>query len=201
VAIPLSAQRLFSSSTHNFLPGVHTLSTTVPTCGFFQADLVKGGVIANLDDAGNSYAPQGRLITAIGGGSACPAPAPAPAQTQAAPPATPAAATTTPTIVNNNVNNNNNQNTNVVSQQQTQAPAPAAPVSTPAPVAPAVAQTAPAAVAAAPAPAPVTQSAPAQEFTGKSLPNTGPGNLIASFLGISAVSALVYNLVLRRRLA
>ena len=75
---PLSSQKLFSSNIKHFQPGMHTMSAPMPACGFFQVDLAKGLPIANLNDTGNSYAPQGRLISAIGGGSACPAPAPAP---------------------------------------------------------------------------------------------------------------------------
>jgi hypothetical protein len=163
---PLSSQVLFSSNSANFTPGMHTISTAMPSCGFFQVDLVKGAPIANLNDSGNSYAPQARLITAIGGGQACAAPA-APAAPEAQTPAAPAQvqAQAQQVVVEQKV-----------SQSQT--------VNNPAPQAP---QT----------PAPVA----ANPDVGKSLPNTGPGDTAAAFVGISSLSGLAYNFVLRRRAA
>jgi len=178
---PLSSQVLFSSSIKNFTPGTHTMSTAMPTCGFFQVDLVKGLPIVHLNDAGNSYAPQGRLITAIGSGSACPTPQPTPPPT---PTPTPPA---TPSVTNNNVNNNTNVNNNVNMQSQSQS------------------------VVVNPAAPPVTETTtttPATTSTveesaapSKQLVNTGPGSVAALFVGASTVSGLAYNLFMRRRLS
>lgn len=181
---PFSSQKLFDSTSRNFLPGTHTMSVSVPKCGFYQIDLVKGGVITQLHENGN-YADQARLIHATSGGHAC---TPVqPTSTPQTPPQTPPAAPTT-TIVNNNTNTN----TNVNQQQQQQTTAPPAQTQAQAQQAtPAVAQTQ------------VQTEVPATEVAaGKGvseLPNTGPGSIAAIFTGVSVASGLAYNLVMRRR--
>jgi hypothetical protein len=118
-----------------------------------------------------------------------PAPQPTP-QPQPTPPATPIQTPpATTTITNNNTNNNSNVNNNTVTVQappvvtQTAAPQPVQPA--PAPVQQPVTQQS------APAPA---QSQP----VGKTLPNTGPGNVLA-LSGLSSVFATVGHLAYRRR--
>lgn len=73
-----SQQTVFDTATATLAAGAHTLSVDVPNC-FFQVDFVIGQPITNLGPAGsnNLYSAQGRLISAINGGtSSCSAATP-----------------------------------------------------------------------------------------------------------------------------
>lgn len=71
-------QVIFDTATATLAAGPHSLSVSVPNC-FFQVDFVFGAAIAHLGPAGsgNFYSAQGRLISAVNGGTmACAAAAP-----------------------------------------------------------------------------------------------------------------------------
>jgi len=63
---PFSSQKYFASTTKVLGPGLHTITTTTPDC-YYQIDLIKGRPITQLSNGG-TYAPAGRLITAVLGG-------------------------------------------------------------------------------------------------------------------------------------
>ena len=72
-------QTVFDADTATLAAGSHSLSVDVPNC-FFQVDFVLGLPISTLGPAGsnNFYSSQGRLISAVNGGTAsCSAAAPA----------------------------------------------------------------------------------------------------------------------------
>lgn len=72
-------QTVFDTATATLAAGAHTLSVDVPNC-FFQVDFVLGSPISTLGPAGSSnfYGAQGRLISAMNGGTtSCSAGAPA----------------------------------------------------------------------------------------------------------------------------
>ncbi|MDQ2912328.1 MAG: hypothetical protein M3T56_03635, partial [Chloroflexota bacterium] len=62
-----SQQVLFDSATATLAAGAQTLSVSVPNC-FFQVDFVLGSPIAQLG-TGGFYGSQGRLISAMNGGT------------------------------------------------------------------------------------------------------------------------------------
>jgi hypothetical protein len=62
-----SQQVLFDSATTTFAAGANSLSVSVPNC-FFQVDFVMGQPITQLG-SGGFYGSQGRLISAVNGGS------------------------------------------------------------------------------------------------------------------------------------
>jgi hypothetical protein len=66
-----SQQTIFDTATATLAAGAHTLSVDVPNC-FFQVDFILGSPIATLGPAGSSnfYSAQGRLISAMNGGTA-----------------------------------------------------------------------------------------------------------------------------------
>jgi hypothetical protein len=65
-----SQQVVFDSKTADFDAGLHTWTVNMPNC-YFQVDLVYGTVIEHLGPANsnNFYGTQGRLITALNGGT------------------------------------------------------------------------------------------------------------------------------------
>jgi len=171
----LNNQFLYASKTHWYGPGVHTISVPVPSNCAWQADLVKG-TMANL--AANGGTQKHGLAAKVGGDKVpCkPAPKPTPKPTPTPPAPAPVKPTPAPAVSNTNINNNSNVNTvNVEAGGTTE-----------------TATTEGEVVA--------TESVSSKDGTPTELANTGPGGVIAAFVGFTTLGSLAYRLFIARRL-
>ena len=188
-------QYVDAAKTINAGVGQHRITLPIPSCAY-QADLVKGGVVNISTGAQNGP----HLDAKVGGNhvpcKAKPAPPTPPKPTPPAPtppapvrPTPPAPTPPSTTVNNNNVNNN----TNTVTVQTASAG------STDTGTTSTSTTTTEEATADTSTSDTVATTTVADESNGK-LADTGPGNVAGAVVGISSISALVYNLVIRRRL-
>lgn len=172
----LNNQYLYASKTHWYGPGVHTISVPVPNCAW-QADLIKG-MPANL--AANGGTQKHGLAAKVGGNKVPCKPAPAPKPTPKPTPKPPAPKPVTPVAPVNtvtNTNTNNNVNTVNVETGSTTSETPASETEVVA-----------------------TETVSSKDGTPTELANTGPGGVIAAFVGFSSLGSLAYRMFIGRRL-
>ena len=219
---PFSQQKLHSAKTFVLDPGRHSIGNVhVPSNIYWQIDLIKGVPTDQLSDSG-TYAPASRLITATSGGSACPSPQTPPQQTppSSTPPADNGANSnanananannassnnSSTNITNNNVNNNSNsqsQTVNVGVSAQTppsgSTGSSSSSASSSAGVGSGVSGTAESSAVSGGESVAVSESVEVSGKTPDVLPNTGVGNMMATFLGVSSIASLAFHLALRR---
>lgn len=164
-------QYLYSSRTHYFGPGVHSLSAPLPNCAW-QADLGKG-LPSNL--AQGEKPAYGLGGAKVGGNKVPCKPTPTPPKP---PTPTPEPTPTPPatTITNNNENNNSNVNTVTVEAGGTTE------------------------TTASDSEVVATETVSGKDGTPTELANTGPGGVAAAFIGFSTLGSLAYRFFIGRRL-
>lgn len=181
---PVSTQKLYSYVSSSYGSGEHTLTTPLPDNCYYQADLMSGQPVTQLQD----NVAYDVLYWRLGGSKDCVTPPPVipPVTPPVTPPVVPPVVTPP-----SNTNNNTNSNVNTVNVSGS---------STPAANATTAAYTS---TSSSGQVAGAGQTAGAQSYTspGKPsiLPVTGPGGLAGLFAGVSLTSGLGYSIINRLR--